>query len=174
MKLKRTILPIIILGSLLIAGCAKQDEFMDWKRINDEWFDANKTRTESFPFEWSIDILKTPFITADFETTESGVKYKPLRLGNPTDKKVNPTSRIVVTYEGKLIDGTSFDKATEKDLGAVGGSVTGFRDVLLKMHIGDIYEFYIPQEQGYGDQQSGKIPPYSALTFRVELIDAIN
>jgi FKBP-type peptidyl-prolyl cis-trans isomerase FklB len=30
---------------------------------------------------------------------------------------------------------------------------------------------YIPQELGYGDRQSGQIPPYSTLIFTVELVD---
>jgi FKBP-type peptidyl-prolyl cis-trans isomerase FklB len=39
------------------------------------------------------------------------------------------------------------------------------------MPVGSKWELYIPQELGYGDRQSGQIPPYSALIFTVELVD---
>ncbi len=173
MRLKNIIVPVILLVALLVAGCEKGDEYADWKRINEEWLEANNNRAESFPFEWSVDVLKTPIIEQEFETTESGIKYKALRLGNPTDKQVNITSEIIVAYEGKLIDGSHFDKS-EKASFSVSGTAAGFMEILLKMKIGDIYEFYLPYETAYGEKGQGKVPPYSVLTFRVELQDAIN
>ena len=55
---------------------------------------------------------------------------------------------IFKTYEGKLIDGTTFDKGVEAYLGAISSSVSGFKEVLSKMHIGDNYNIYIPWKQG--------------------------
>ncbi len=166
----------IIIGLIALVGfsaCEKQDVYQDWKRMNDEWFDANKDKTDSYPFDWTVEVLKTPIVSQNFVTSTTGVKYKALRFGNPTDKKPNPTSEIWVTYEGKLIDGTTFDKGVDAYLGAISSSVSGFKEVLSKMHIGDIYEIYIPWEQGYGETGNYSIPPYSVLTFRVELVDVI-
>ena len=158
--------------SLLFFSCEKQDKYTDWKVMNNDWLEANKNSKSSFPFNWTIDVLKTPLINAEFQTTESGIKYKVLRLGNPADRMPNPTSYIWATYEGKLIDGTSFDSGENSYLGSISNTVKGFNEILLKMHIGDIYEFYLPSDLGYGNKGSYSIPPYSVLIFRVELTDA--
>ena len=39
------------------------------------------------------------------------------------------------------------------------------------MPVGSKWEIYIPQELGYGSREAGKIPPFSALVFTVELLD---
>ena len=35
---------------------------------------------------------------------------------------------------------------------------------------GSMWELYIPQTLGYGERQAGKIPPFSTLIFKVELV----
>jgi FKBP-type peptidyl-prolyl cis-trans isomerase len=39
------------------------------------------------------------------------------------------------------------------------------------MPVGSKWEIYIPQELGYGSREAGKIPPFSALIFTVELLE---
>ncbi len=170
-------IPLLIIltltaSTLFFPACEKQDKYMDWKVMNDEWLEARQTETTSFPFTWTIDVLKNPLLNNPFSTTESGIRYRVLRLGNPADRMPNPTSYIWATYEGKLIDGTSFDSGTESYLGSLSNTVSGFQEILKKMHIGDIYEFYLPFNLGYGEEGSYTIPPYSVLIFRVELTDA--
>ena len=41
------------------------------------------------------------------------------------------------------------------------------------MPVGSKFRFYIPQELGYGERATGKIPPYSTLIFDVELLDIV-
>jgi FKBP-type peptidyl-prolyl cis-trans isomerase FklB len=36
---------------------------------------------------------------------------------------------------------------------------------------GSIWEVYIPQEQAYGERQQNKIDPFSALIFKIELLE---
>ncbi len=175
MKIRKSVI-LLTITLISLTGCVDQDMFVHWKELNEEWFEANKERTESFPFEWSIDVLKIekPLVDSKFEISPTGLKYRALRLGNPTDKKpINPTSTVWTTYEGKLIDGTTFDKNTEAEL-PISNTIAGFQEILYKMHIGDIYEIYIPWNLGYKDQNSGKIPPYSTLIFRIELVKAVN
>jgi FKBP-type peptidyl-prolyl cis-trans isomerase FklB len=38
------------------------------------------------------------------------------------------------------------------------------------MPVGSKWELYIPQEIAYGSREAGKIQPFSALIFEVELV----
>lgn len=179
MKLiKHTLLIVIAAFAFTLTSCVKSDDYIDWKVMNDEWFTANLENKKSAFNDtiWSIDVLKTPVIQDEFKLTESGVKYKVLRYGNPTEKKPSFASTLYATYEGRLIDGTRFDGGTEKYLGITYNLTQGqgFREIVMKMHIGDIYEFYVPYNLGYGKDKSSIIPPYSVLIFRVELTDVVN
>jgi FKBP-type peptidyl-prolyl cis-trans isomerase len=49
--------------------------------------------------------------------------------------------------------------------------ITGWGEGLRLMNVGSKFTFYIPSALGYGDEVSGKIPPYSVLIFEVELLD---
>lgn len=39
------------------------------------------------------------------------------------------------------------------------------------MPVGATWELYIPYELGYGEAGSGPIPPFSALIFKITLVD---
>ena len=119
--------------SLLFFSCEKQDKYTDWKVMNNDWLEANKNSKSSFPFNWTIDVLKTPLVNAEFQTTESGIKYKILRLGNPADRMPNPTSLIKATYEGKLIDGTDFESQVDSYWDYLQNLPIGVQEILLKM-----------------------------------------
>ena len=102
----------------------------------------------------------------------NGVQYKVLKEG--TGAMPADTSTVVVNYEGKLIDGTVFDasnrhgdKPAEFQVGRV---IKGWQEALKAMPAGSEWEIYIPQELAYGAQQSGQIPPFSTLIFKVELV----
>jgi FKBP-type peptidyl-prolyl cis-trans isomerase FklB len=38
------------------------------------------------------------------------------------------------------------------------------------MPVGSTWMVYIPQDQAYGAREAGKIKPFSALTFKIELL----
>jgi len=106
------------------------------------------------------------------KTLPCGVQYKVLKEG--TGAMPADTSTVVVNYEGKLIDGTVFDasnrhgdKPAEFQVGRV---IKGWQEALKAMPAGSEWEIYIPQELAYGAQQSGQIPPFSTLIFKVELV----
>ena len=102
---------------------------------------------------------------------ESGVLYKVIEQGNgeiPTE-----TDRVNAKYEGRLIDGTVFDKSEEGIEFPVTGVIEGWREVLQLMPVGSKWQVYIPAELGYGSRAAGSIPPYSALTFDIELLDIV-
>ena len=106
-------------------------------------------------------------------TLPSGLQYKVLTMG--TGPKPKATQEVHVKYEGKLVDGKVFDSSyTRKDQITkfrANQVIKGWTEALQLMPVGSKWELYIPQELGYGDRQSGQIPPYSALIFTVELVD---
>lgn len=106
-------------------------------------------------------------------TTPSGLQYKVVTEGSGAIPQKNQT--VAVKYEGKLIDGTVFDSSYKRK-----DPITKFRcdqvikgwtEALTMMPVGSTWELYIPYELAYGDQDAGKIPPYSCLIFKVELIE---
>lgn len=85
------------------------------------------------------------------------------------------TSTIQAYYEGRLYDGTVFDKSenlSAKILTAkVSGLIQGWQIALQQMHVGDTVQVVIPYQLVYGVSGSGSIPPYSALKFNMRLVD---
>jgi len=84
---------------------------------------------------------------------------------NPGDEDV-----VLVSYIGKLPNGTVFDQNGQTPLG-VSDVVPGFSQGLKRMKRGGAYKLTIPPELGYGAQAAGDIPPNSTLTFTVMLFD---
>ncbi len=108
------------------------------------------------------------------KTTKSGLQYKVIKEGNgpiPAD-----TSKVQVSYEGRLIDGTVFDSSYKNNDGkpvevVVNQMVPGWIEALTLMPEGSVWEIYLPQELGYGSREAGdKIKPFSVLIFKLELV----
>lgn len=102
--------------------------------------------------------------------TASGLQYKVLTPGQddakPTDQDV-----ALINYEGRLVDGTSFDKSTQPTPMPITGVVPGFAEGLKLMPRGAKYRFWIKPELGYGSEANGPIPANSVLVFDVEMLD---
>ena len=103
-------------------------------------------------------------------TTASGLQYEVIKKGTgalPTDN-----DKVKVNYKGTLIDGTEFDSNTGKDpiVFQANQVIKGWTEALKLMPVGSKYKLYIPQELAYATADRGKIKPFSALIFEVELI----
>jgi FKBP-type peptidyl-prolyl cis-trans isomerase len=128
-------------------------------------YGANKAAGEKF--------LAANKSKAGVKTTASGLQYKVIKEGNgpiPTD-----TSKVMVNYEGRLINGTIFDssyKNTGKPIEVVVNQmIPGWIEALTHMPEGSIWEIYIPQKLGYGSRDAGdKVKPFSTLIFKLELV----
>ena len=115
----------------------------------------------------------TEVAEADLVTTESGLKYFDLTVGEgelPEDGGL-----VEVHYTGWLDDGTVFDTSSKRNrtfkfpLGQ-GRVIKGWDEGVATMKVGGKRQLVIPADLAYGDRRTGKIPPGSQLTFEVELV----
>ena len=108
----------------------------------------------------------------DVHTLPSGVQFKVLKAGN--GKIPRETSKVKVHYEGRVLSGEVFDSSYKRGEPAelrVNQVIQGWKDALVHMPEGSVWEVYIPQELGYADRKQGDIiEPYSLLIFKIELI----
>ena len=108
----------------------------------------------------------------DVKELKDGVLYKVIKEGAgeiPTD-----TSMVKVQYEGKTIDGKVFDSSYQRkqpvELRA-NQVIPGWTEALTHMPAGSVWEVYIPQELAYGERAQRNIDPFSALIFKIELLE---
>jgi FKBP-type peptidyl-prolyl cis-trans isomerase FkpA len=78
---------------------------------------------------------------------------------------------VLVTYEGRLADGTLFDEAEQPVGLPVSGTIPGFEEALLLMNEGGTYRIELPPHLAYGAEGAGggAIPPYATLRFTLTL-----
>ena len=106
------------------------------------------------------------------KTLPSGVQYKVIKEGSgaiPAD-----TSLVKVNYEGRLLDGKVFDSTEKRGNPATFRAnqvIKGWTEALCHMPAGSEWEIYIPQELAYGEREQGDIKPFSALIFKIELLE---
>ena len=107
------------------------------------------------------------------KTLPSGVQYKVIKEG--TGKIPADTSMVTMHYEGRLINDSVFDSSYKRNQPysvRCNQNIKGFTEALTHMPAGSTWEIYIPQELAYGERQAGQIvKPFSALIFKVELLD---
>jgi FKBP-type peptidyl-prolyl cis-trans isomerase len=107
-------------------------------------------------------------------TTESGLQYEVLRVGEGT----SPTrdDQVRLHYKGTLVDGTEFDSSYDGDpvVFPAGGLIPGFTEALLLMQPGSHFRVVIPSEIGYGPNGSGPvIGPNATLIFEIEVFEVV-
>ena len=106
------------------------------------------------------------------KTLPSGLQYKVIKEGTgaiPAD-----TSLVKVHYEGKLIDGTVFDSSLKRGEPAemyANRVIKGWTEALTHMPVGSEWEVYSPQDLAYGEREAGQIKPFSALIFKIQLLE---
>ena len=84
-----------------------------------------------------------------------------------------PESKVNTHYRGTLLDGTVFDSSYDRGepiTFSVNQVIKGWQEALPLMKTGSKWMLFIPPHLGYGDRNSGPIPPNSLLIFEIELI----
>ena len=129
-------------------------------------FAANKEASEKF--------MAANKTKEGIKELPGGVQYKVIKEGNgpiPAD-----SSRVMVSYEGRTIDGKVFDSSDKNNDNkpvqiTVKDMIPGWIDALTHMPVGSEWEIYVPQEKGYGARDAGEdIKPFSALIFKLKLV----
>jgi FKBP-type peptidyl-prolyl cis-trans isomerase len=111
-------------------------------------------------------------------TTDSGLKYEDLKVGDGAEAKKG--KNVQVHYTGWLLKdgekGKKFDSSHDRkepfdfDLGA-GDVIKGWDEGVAGMKVGGKRVLMIPSKLGYGARGAGRdIPPNSDLIFEVELL----
>lgn len=105
-------------------------------------------------------------------STKSGLQYQVITAGTGKKPKVN--SKVLVNYEGRLLDGTVFDSSIAREQSVefqVSQVIPAWTEVLQMMPEGAKYRLYVPAKLAYGEMGSGDaIGPNSTLIFDLELI----
>lgn len=107
------------------------------------------------------------------KTTASGLQYKIISEG--TGKSPAPKNVVQVNYEGKLLDGTVFDKSEGAPVEfPLSGVIPGWTEGLQLLKEGGKAELYIPANLAYGENGAPpQIEPNSTLIFTVELLKIV-
>ena len=155
----------MVLCTVLFAlSSCKQNDYLDWKAMNEAWLEYNKTQ---------------PGVV----TTNTGLQYKKLTTPSPSPFEVKPNynSTVVVDYKLYLISsyggyntGDLLQEATAAPF-YLPNVVAGFSEGIQQMRVHDDFALYIPYYLGYGAEATGTegnygyIPPYSTLVYEVHL-----
>ena len=100
-----------------------------------------------------------------------GLFYQVLKEGTGTET-ITVDDTILVNYEGRLLNGTVFDKTTtEPREFPLNGVFEGWQKGISLMKKGGQIRLLIPSPMGYAQFRVGPIPANSPLDFTVELID---
>lgn len=120
--------------------------------------------------EVAVALAKVRHTDPTVQTTASGLLYKVIKPGtgdaHPTDADVT-----LVNYEGKLLNGTTFDASQQPTPMPIKGIVPGVAEALKLMTKGAKYRVWIKPSLAYGDKAAGPIPAHSVLMFDLELLD---
>ena len=105
-------------------------------------------------------------------TLPSGLQYKVIKTGK--GNKPVTTDKVIVNYQGTLVNGKIFDSSYQIGKATVFGVsdvIKGWTEALKLMPVGSKWMIYVPAELAYGTStNSGRIPPSSTLVFEIELV----
>ena len=104
-------------------------------------------------------------------TLPSGVQYKVSVMGSGVKAGNDDTVKCI--YKGTYPNGAVFDSSRGEAVDLeVASLVPGLAEVVMTLPAGTQCMVYVPWNLAYGAKGSGKISPYSALVYDIEIIDA--
>ena len=132
----------------------------DAKTISAKRESAQKEYLENFQKEKGV------------KTLDNGTMIKLSRPGKGRTPKAD--ERVRVHYTGTLIDGTKFDSSRDRGEAfetRLTDVIPCWTKALQQMKKGARATIVCPADTAYGNRPVGQIPPNSALTFDVEMIE---
>jgi peptidylprolyl isomerase/FKBP-type peptidyl-prolyl cis-trans isomerase FklB len=158
---------VLIAAVLALAACSKPGGKAGAPGVSAE-AEKNHAAGEAF--------LKKNAMEPGVMTTASGLQYKILRQGAAGGAHPKPADEVKVHYEGTLLDGTVFDssyRSGQPVIFVLGKLIPGWVEGIQLMKPGDEFLMWVPAKLGYGDEDTGRIPPGSTLAFRIELLGVL-
>jgi peptidylprolyl isomerase len=107
-------------------------------------------------------------------TTDSGLKYQDLRVGDGPSPQMGQT--VTVHYIGRLENGKEFNNSHTMGTGKpiefkLGRVIPGWNEGLQTMKVGGKRRLWIPSKLAYGPAGNPpNIPPNANLEFEIELL----
>ena len=156
--------------------------------LSDDDFERNQAELEQQQREFNEQLEKDTKIIEDYikengldsvMTTRQGLHYKIIKPGEGENAK--PNDAVVVTYNGRFLDGTVFDKTEEDkpvEFNITQRLIFGFAQGLTLLKPGGKATLLIPSGLGYG--RTGRanadpvVKPNTILLFDIELLEIIN
>ena len=105
-------------------------------------------------------------------TTVSGLRLQILAPG--PGPKPSASDSVLLSYEGRLADGSIFDRTRAPSTLPLAALVPGFTEALLLMNKGGRYRIWIPPHLAYGAEGAGGVIPANAeIQFTIDLHDIV-
>lgn len=126
--------------------------------------------------EWRKEFLHDNARKSGIQTSSSGLQYVWKKTGQ--GRQAGANDRVKVNYELKLASsGKSIDSSLKRGKASIlnlNTVIVGWREGIALMREGDVMEFYIPPNLGYGKQGlPPKIKPNEVLILHVELLEVL-
>jgi FKBP-type peptidyl-prolyl cis-trans isomerase FkpA len=155
MKLKTKFLLMLFVVAGVVSSCSKDS------------YDAEKQAKED-------DALIAEFVAKnniDATKHSSGIYYQIISQG--TGAAATSASTVGVTYEGRLLDGSQFDKSDKTITFPLTDVIQGWTIGVPLIKVGGRIRLIIPSTLGYGNRSPGPgIPKNSVLDFTIDLLHA--
>jgi FKBP-type peptidyl-prolyl cis-trans isomerase FkpA len=132
-----------------VPALAAPDAAKDWADTQKAFLDAN---------------LKKP----GWKATPSGLQYHKVKA-NPKGAMPGLDTPVTIAYEGKTSTGGTFDSSDSMEA-KPSELVKGMKEGLQMMRVGEVWDFAMPPELGYGDRSGPGRPAGTALAFHVTLV----
>jgi FKBP-type peptidyl-prolyl cis-trans isomerase FkpA len=138
----------VVAVTAALHALAAPDAQKDWADAQKAFLDAN---------------LKKP----GWKATPSGLQYHKVK-SNPKGAQPGPDTPVTIAYEGKTSTDNTFDSSDSFDV-KPSELVKGMKEGLPMMRQGEVWDFAMPPELGYGDRSGPGRPAGTALQFHVTL-----
>jgi len=121
---------------------------------------GEKNRTEGEAF--LAKNAKTPGITV----LPDGLQYRVLQAGTGEIPTTNDV--VIITYQGKMIDGTEFERRDHIQARTI-AQIKGLQEAFQLMKVGSKWQIFVPSALAYGHEQMRQVGPDSTLIYELEL-----
>lgn len=198
MKRHLTIVLLAVVQFLSFTACSETEEFDDhanWESRNRDFMERMADSCDTYRnrgIDCSNATAGQMFRLVSFKLDpskewgrSSGYVYcRVITKGEGTESpvitdsvRINYRARLIPTQnypEGEIVDHSYKTDSLDPTVNVptaflVGGLIDGVITALQKMHVGDHWILYIPQEMAYGSSSKNMIPKHSALMFEINL-----